>query len=166
MRASLDDFKRPWSERHLYDRTSAQGFYRNAHDFDAVRRLLLEPAAPTGSGLVSLCNIDPLTQINHADERVVIPEGGVMIVDTVFAFRRELVDYWELGIRVEVDAELSVQRGVEGDAPRKGVAATEAVHRERYGAAEEIYVREVDPVAKADVVVDNTDFDNPRLTKI
>src|SRR4051794_16892424 len=31
-RASLDDFKRPWSERHLYDRMSGEGYYRNAFD--------------------------------------------------------------------------------------------------------------------------------------
>src|SRR3954451_15428187 len=30
LRASLDDFKRPWSERQLYDRTSGEGYYRNA----------------------------------------------------------------------------------------------------------------------------------------
>ncbi|MDQ1456689.1 MAG: uridine kinase, partial [Actinomycetota bacterium] len=32
LRASLDDFKRPWSERHLYDRVSGEGYYRNAFD--------------------------------------------------------------------------------------------------------------------------------------
>jgi len=26
LRASLDDFKRPWSERHLYDRFSGEGY--------------------------------------------------------------------------------------------------------------------------------------------
>ncbi len=29
-RASLDDLKRPWAERHLYDRESGEGYYRNA----------------------------------------------------------------------------------------------------------------------------------------
>jgi uridine kinase len=38
-RASLDDFKRPWSERHLYDRESGEGYYRNAFDRDAPRSL-------------------------------------------------------------------------------------------------------------------------------
>jgi uridine kinase len=43
---SLDDFKQPWAERHLYDRESGEGYYRNAFDLDAIRRLLLEPADP------------------------------------------------------------------------------------------------------------------------
>src|SRR5262245_45967137 len=29
-RASLDDFKRPWREAHLYDRVTGEGYYRNA----------------------------------------------------------------------------------------------------------------------------------------
>jgi uridine kinase len=40
LRASLDDFKRPWRDRHLYDRESGEGYYRNAFDADAARRLL------------------------------------------------------------------------------------------------------------------------------
>lgn len=165
LRASLDDFKRPWSERHLYDRFSGEGFYRNAHDFEAIRTLLLEPASPAGSGRVSLCSIDPLTQVNHADEQVTMPDGSVLIVDTTFAFRPELLDYWDLRIRVEVDPELSVQRGVDRDGLREGVTAAENLHRQRYGVAEEVYIAEVNPVALAHVVVDNNDFDNPRLVK-
>src|SRR4029079_5734527 len=41
-RASLDDFKRPWRDRHLYDRASGAGYYRNAFDREAACRLLLE----------------------------------------------------------------------------------------------------------------------------
>ena len=65
LRASLDDFKRPWRERHLYDRESGEGYYRNAFDYDAAARLLLEPAGPAGDGVVALCSIDPITQVDH-----------------------------------------------------------------------------------------------------
>ncbi|MBB2747963.1 UNVERIFIED_ORG: hypothetical protein FHR35_007844 [Microbispora rosea subsp. rosea] len=66
LRASLDDFKRPWRDRHLYDRESGEGYYRNAYDYDAAIALLLEPAGPDGSGKVALCSIDPLTQVDHS----------------------------------------------------------------------------------------------------
>lgn len=165
LRASLDDFKRPWSERHLYDRTTGEGYYRNAYDFEAITAQLLEPAAPTGSGQVALCSIDPLTQINHSDKRVSMPGDGILIVDSVFAFRPELNDHWDLRIWVEIDAELSVRRGTQRDAPREGAETAEALHRERYGGAEAVYITEVDPVALADVIVDNSDFDQPRLVR-
>ncbi len=50
---------------------SGEGYYRNAHDHESVRRLLLEPAGPSGSGQVVLCAHDLLTGVDH---RAVVPE--------------------------------------------------------------------------------------------
>lgn len=166
LRASLDDFKRPWRESHRYDRLSGEGYYRNAFDLEAVRRLLLDPAAPDGDGAVSLCSIDPLTQLDHAATRTTMPMDGVLLVDGVFACRPELDACWDLRIWVDIAPELSVQRGASRDADAEGGRdAAEALHRDRYLAAEDLYVREVDPVAFVEVVVDNTDLDRPRLVR-
>ena len=165
LRASLDDFKRPWSERHLYDRTSGEGYYRNAYDLEAVTTLLLHPSAPGGSGRVVLCSVDPLTQIDHSCEHVFMPDDGVLVVDSVFAFRPELDGHWDLRIWIEIDADLSVKRGTKRDSAREGADAAAALHHDRYGVAEEIYLAEVDPRVRADVVLDNTDFDQPRLIR-
>ena len=165
-RASLDDFKRPWAESHLYDRVSGDGYYRNAFDLHAIKRLLLDPSSPTGSGLVALCSIDPITQIDHAQTTVDIPEDGVLLVDGVFALRRELNEHWDLRIWLRIDPELSIARGVKRDEDLESSReAAEAVHRDRYLVAEQIYVREVDPEAAADMVIDNTDFANPAVLR-
>jgi uridine kinase len=166
LRASLDDFKRPWSEAHRYDRISGEGYYRNAFDLDAMRSLLLEPAGPDGDGRVALCSIDPLTQIDHSASVTTMAGDGVLIVDGVFACRPEIDRHWDLRIWVEIDAELSVRRGTARDAGIEGGAdAAEALHRERYLAAEELYLEEVDPRSFVEVVVDNTDFVRPRLLR-
>ena len=166
LRASLDDFKRPWSESHLYDRVSGEGYYRNAFDSGAARRLLLDPAAPGGSGRVALCSVDPLTQIDHSGVLVDMPTDGVLVVDGVFAFRPQLDMCWDLRIWLDVDPDLSVRRGVARDAEREGGAEqAEALHRDRYLAAEDLYIDEVRPMARAEVVVDNTDFSRPRLLR-
>ncbi len=46
LRASMDDFKNPWSEAAEagYDRMTGEGYYRNAYDFRSARDLLLGPA--------------------------------------------------------------------------------------------------------------------------
>lgn len=165
LRASLDDFKRPWAEAHLYDRMSGEGYYRNAFDLEAIRSLLLEPADPDGSGLVALCSIDPITQVNHSDTRVAMPDDGVLIVDGVFTLRPELSRHWDLSVWVDIDPELSVRRGTDRDSAREGTDAAETLHRDRYGTAETIYIAEADPVSVADVVIDNTDFDDPRIVR-
>ena len=79
----LDDFKRPWDEEHVNDRTSGEGYYRNAFDRHAACRLLLEPSAPAADGRVALCSIDPLTQIDHSAVKSTMPANGVLIVDGV-----------------------------------------------------------------------------------
>jgi uridine kinase len=164
LRASLDDFKKPWRDRHLYDRESGEGYYRNAFDYDAVTRLLLQPAGPDGSGECVLCSIDPLTQVEHRDVVAVAAADAVLIVDGVFAFRPEINDCWDFRIWLDVDEETSVRRGTHRDQDWAGAQA-EAVHRDRYLVAQRLYLAEVDPLRLVDVVIDNTVFDQPRLLR-
>jgi hypothetical protein len=93
LRACLDDFKHPWRHaRELgYDRVSGEGYYRNAYDFASARDLLLCPAGPDGSGHVVLCAHDPLTGEDHRGTKVDAPSDAVLIVDSVFAFRPEVL---------------------------------------------------------------------------
>ena len=165
LRASLDDFKKPWSDARAkgYDRTSADGYYRNAPDFASARDLLLEPAGPTGSGTVVLCAHDPLTGVDHRGTTVDAPTDGVLIVDSVFAFRPEYDDVWDFRIWLAISPELALQRGIERDTETEGRDEAERLHRDRYLAAERIYVREVDPISLADVVVDNIVFEAPEV---
>ncbi|MDO9379811.1 MAG: uridine kinase [Nocardioidaceae bacterium] len=163
LRASLDDYKRPWAERHLYDRASGDGFYRNAFDHDQIRALLLDPAGPDGSGDVVLCALDAFAQVDRRDVVDHLPDDGVLLVDGVFALRPELVDGWDVRIRVEVPPEVALERGIRRDDPTWSGADPWELHHDRYAAAEEVYLREVDPVRLADLVLDNTDPRTPRL---
>jgi uridine kinase len=162
LRASLDDFKKPWRNRHLYDRESGEGYYRNAFDYETVTRLLLEPASAAGSGNCALCSIDPLTQIDHSALITWAAPDAVLIVDGVFAFRPEINDHWEVRVWLRVNPQTSLERGAERDQSWAGSAA-EAVHRDRYLVAERLYVDEVDPIRLADVVIDNSAFDRPTI---
>ncbi|MEC3918143.1 hypothetical protein [Nocardia sp. CDC160] len=156
LRASLDDFKKPWRDRHLYDRESGEGYYRNAFDYPLIRKLLLEPLGPGGSGDCALCAIDPLTQIDHSSTLTSAEDDAVLIVDGVFAFRPEIDDHWDFRIWLEVSPEVSVRRGTARD-------NDEAIHRDRYLKAEQLYLAEVQPLRFVDVVVDNSIFARPHL---
>ena len=161
LRASLDDFKNPWSEAHLYDRISGEGYYRNAHDFGAARGLLLEPSGPTGDGQVALCSIDPLTQVRHGGTKVSAPANAILVVDGVFAQRPEYDDCWDFRIWLDVSLEDSIARGIARDTAMEGRDEAEKLHRDRYGVAETIYIAEVGPIERADLVIDNRDFAAP-----
>jgi uridine kinase len=162
LRASLDDFKKPWRDAHLYDRKSGEGYYRNAFDCEAIRRLLLEPAGPSGSGDVVLCSIDPITQVDHTADVTQAPSDAVLIVDGVFAFRPEINDCWDLRIWLDVSRATSIDRGEARDAEW---GEAESVHSTRYAVAADVYLAEVDARGVADVVIDNADFAQPRVIR-
>ncbi|MFE3602215.1 uridine kinase [Streptomyces sp. NPDC059142] len=164
LRATLDDFKKPWKDRHLYDRESGEGYYRNAFDYDAVKRLLLEPCRSPAATLCALCAIDPLTQRDHSSDVSPLAPDAVLIVDGVFAFRPEIDEYWDFRVWLQVDEELSVQRGADRDQDWAGSDA-ESIHRKRYLVAERIYLQEVDPIPKMDIVIDNSTFTDPHVVE-
>jgi uridine kinase len=165
MRASMDDFKHPWGHatEQGYDRVSGEGYYRNAYDFASSRDLLLHPAGPGGSGRVALCGHDPLTGEDHRDKTIDTPVNAILIVDSVFAFRREYNDCWEYRIWLEVAPGVALRRGIGRDTAAEGIDAAVRLHQDRYRAAERIYLAEVSPRALASIIIDNTDLKNPRI---
>lgn len=165
LRASMDDFKNPWSEAREkgYDRTSGEGYYRNAYDFRSAAELLLGPAGPDGSGQVVLCAHDPLTGIDHRNVVVESSPHAILIVDSVFAFRPQYNAHWDYRIWLDVDSELSLVRGIERDSKVEGLKEATRLHRDRYQPAEAIYLAEVGPAGVADLVIDNSDFVNPAV---
>lgn len=167
MRASMDDFKHPWrhAREHGYDRVSGTGYYRNAYDFASARDLLLIPAGPSGSGEVALCGHDPLTGQDHRGTLVRTPPGTILVLDAVFAFRPEYDPYWEYRIWLEVDPQTALRRGISRDAAAEGTDGATRLHRDRYQAAENIYLAEVRPHDIADVIIDNRDLASPRILR-
>lgn len=165
LRASLDDFKHPWRDARVrgYDRLTGEGYYRNAYDFRSAVDLLLVPAGPDGSGTVVLCAHDPLTGVDHRDTVVHAPDDAILVVDSVFALRPEYDACWDVRIWLEVDPELAASRGIARDLELEGLEEATRVRRDRYGPAEELYLAEVDPVSRSDLVIDNNDYANPRV---
>lgn len=167
MRATFDDFKKPWSDAREkgYDRLSGEGYYRNAPDFESARKLLLDPVGPEGSGIVALCARDPLTGEDLRAVTIEAPGNGVLIVDSVFGMRPEYDDVWDYRIWIDVPPQLALARGIARDEALEGGDEAEQVHRDRYHVAEQIYIVEVDPKAKADVIIDNTDYADPIVVR-
>ena len=165
LRASLDDFKHPWRDARErgYDRVTGEGYYRNAYDFRSAVDLLLVPAGPDGSGEVVLCAHDPLTGVDHRATSVTAPRNAVLIVDSVFALRPEYNEYWDFRIWLEVEPEVAIARGIARDLDLEGFDEATSVRRDRYGPAEEIYVAEVHPVSKSDLIIDNNDYFRPTI---
>ncbi len=83
-------------------------------------------------------------------------------VDGCFVLRTQLRMYWTLGIYLEVAEEERLNRAASRDAKRLGGAeGVLARYRKRYLPAFDLYLERDDPIAHADVIVDNNDVDHP-----
>jgi uridine kinase len=90
----------------------------------------------------------------------------VLIVDSVFGMRPEYDEFWDFRIWIDVPQDVAAVRGIERDTDLEGRDEAERLHRERYQIGEQIYVSEVDPTGRANIVINNTDYAKPTVVDV
>lgn len=160
IRTSIDGFHRPKVERYARGRNSAEGYYHDARDLPAIRRLLLDPLGDGGdlSYRTASFDLDADLPIETSPERAGVRD--ILIVDGTFLQRPELRDGWDVVVFVDVDAATALTRGVLRDRESLGGHdAAQKLYTERYAAAYDIYHRINDPMRHAHIMVDNRDLE-------
>jgi uridine kinase len=159
VRASVDDFHHPRSHRHAFGRTGSTVWTRS-FDYRALRRELLDPWL-AGAGASYRCRWHDLATDALVDEQPAsVPERGVLLVDGVFAQRAELRPCWDLVLYLNAPDEVRLARL----AARDGVSPDpDHPDQRRYLDAQRLYRAAADPLGSADVVVDQSDLDEPVL---
>jgi uridine kinase len=170
IQASIDDFHGLWVDKHNRRFLTAETFYSGAYDYETLRSLVLGPLGPGGTRRYRARWHDGWNEGAIDEPERVAPDDAVLLVEGVFLLRPELDEYWDMRIFVEIDVAQTLERGVERDLTLEEPAARESrraervrVYEERYIPAEERYLLEVDPVGRADVVLDNRVLDAPRM---
>jgi uridine kinase len=163
IRASVDGFHQPRSRRYRRGRSSADGFFLDSYDYSALRMALLDPLRPGGTGRYRRAVFDhetdrPVAEIWHQAE-----PDSVLVLDGIFLHRQELRHYWDFSIFLRVDFTVSMPRlaGRTGCSPDPNAASNR-----RYVEGQRRYLAECDPEQHATVVVDNNDYDRPRIMRI
>lgn len=80
----------------------------------------------------------------------------------MFLHRDELVDLWDLSIFLDVPFEVSVPRMA-----TRGGTEPDPLHESQRRCVEgqKIYFRECSPSTRATLVIDNSDFENPYVSR-
>lgn len=164
---SVDGFHHPRERRYRQGEYSAQGYYEDAYDYQAVIDSLLRPLS--GSEFPVSCRQaahDVLTDMPDVAPPIRVGAGSVLLFEGLFLFRRELNAYWDFRILLDVNAATCLTRDLDryGDV----TSPADVLRRKfeaRYEPAWQIYVNEEHPESKADVIVDNRDFLHPQILK-
>ena len=165
IRASIDGWHRPRAERYRLGEDSPAGYYRDSFAHHALRRELLDPLGPGGDRSYRAAVFDFRTDTALALPRRSAGERPLLIFDGVFLLRPELRDAWDLAVFVRCSPDESLRRALVRDLAFFGPAEEiDRRCRTRYLLGQELYLSEARPLANADVVVDNDDPEQPRLS--
>ncbi|WP_239083665.1 uridylate kinase [Asanoa ishikariensis] len=165
IRVSIDHFKRAVALRTRFPQDSPESYYLDSWDNDAIRDKLLAPLGPGGSRSYrhELMDFAGLTAVDGQDRTATA--DAVLIADGCFLQRPELDAHWDLRIFIDIPLDEVLRRGIARDQTWMSSAAeAERRYRTKYIAGESRYLDEVRPRDRAQLVVDNRDFEAPRLT--
>jgi uridine kinase len=161
VRTGIDSFHNPRAIRYRRGKDSPEGFFRDSFDLDALRTWLLFPARigmPFKTAIFDH-RIDRPVAVNP----LVVPLPAVLIFDGIFLNRPELRDEWDLSVYLDVPFDVSFQRMAARD---RSDPNPEADSNRRYHQGQLLYIKECRPQRSADIVIDNADWDRPKITRI
>ncbi|MFF7249422.1 cytidylate kinase family protein [Embleya sp. NPDC008237] len=159
IRATIDDFLFPRAQRYRRGQYSAEGCYFDAHDRDAIRRVLLDPLGPDGDRRFRTVIYQRETDTTVSLPVATAPADAVLLFDGVFLQRPELLDRWDLSIFVAVEFDRTLER-----AQARGTADTTEIERswrDRYIPSQQLYFAQARPTHHADIIVNNDELQRP-----
>lgn len=162
-----DGFHHVRERRYRQGRDSARGYYDDGYDFDSLAERVLRPLGPGGNGIYAVTVHDLASDAVVDDHTATAPTDAVVIFDATFIQRDDLRSLWDEVIYLDVDEGAAMARGVARDrAAMGGPEAAREAYDSRYMAACRIYLGEQDPRARASIVVDNTDTNDPIVERL
>jgi uridine kinase len=161
IRSSVDGFHHPRELRYRRGRTSPEGFYLDSYDYAALRRHLLDPLGPGGSGVYRSVVFDHVTDSPVPVQMRVAPPGAALILDGLFLHREELRGAWDFSIFLDAPFAITIPRGAARGPGWAGSPDPAAPSNRRYIEGQQIYLSQVQPQARANVVIDYSDLAAP-----
>ncbi len=166
IRISIDGFHNLKEMRYKKGRNSPEGYYFDSFNNRAIINKVLLPLGPEGNlkyrKKIFDFKID--SRINSSLESA--NKNAILLMDGVFLFRPELVEYWDLKIFLDVDFEITVKRASKRDGYYLG-SEQEIIkkYNTRYVPGQKLYFGEANPKDVADIIINNSDFTKPIITK-
>ncbi len=162
IRASIEGFLVPRSQRYRLGEYSAAACYHDSFDYDALHRVLLDPLGPGGDRRFQQAVFDYRTDSALSQPVTTASADAVLLFDGVFLLRPELIDRWDLRIFVSAAFQETLDRGRTRDRALFGSATeVERRYRRRYIPAQQLYFDTARPTDHADIIVHNDEPQQP-----
>ncbi len=160
----MDDFHNPASIRYQGD-SEIEAYYYNAFNYRQVIEEVLQPFKAEGSlNKVILChNLD--TDRYDTERHYILESASVLLMEGVLLFREPLLSYLDGKIFLAISFDEVINRAKLRDVPMYGEEFLEK-YKNKYIPVQSKYLQEHKPMEVSDIIIDNTDFRQPRLLKL
>jgi uridine kinase len=157
---SIDEFHHPRKIRFRQGRDSAKGYYEDAYNEDFFVDNVLKSSQQNHPTIIAKYH-DLETDKILSENPIEISKNTIILTDGAYLFKDIYVDHWDLKIYLKVDFEIAMKRGIERDKESLGgVENATLKYENRYHQASRMYMEEFDPISKADIAIDNNNFED------
>ncbi len=154
----LDDFHNPKKVRYA-GKDQADNYYNRSFNINIIVEKLLKPLGEKRAFSAKMTVLDWRTDRYDTEREFSFSQNTIVVFEGVFLFRKELAPYIDYKIYLDIPFEESKKRAKDRD--------PEAVlkkYDEKYLPAQARYLEEYPPKKTADIVVDNTDWECPKIS--
>ena len=157
---SIDDFHNLRSIRHRQGRDSSVGYFEDSFDYESLINQVLEPLKNSAGERVAIVPKahDLISDLKIQCDPITVEPSSLVILEGIFLQRDELVKYLDFKIFLDVPFHESVRRMSVRDG---SINDPDDISQKRYIDGQRFYFEKCSPWLRADVIVDNTDFDAP-----
>ena len=165
IRVSVDGFHNPREIRHRQGRCSPQGYYEDSFNHNAIASSVLEPLGPGGNLKYRSASFDFKSNSEVHAPLQSANQDAILLFEGIFLHRPELRRYWDFSIFVHADFDITIKRAQKRDIYLfKSAEKIREIYEQRYIPGEQIYLDTESPFQRANVIWNNNDIENPRLT--
>lgn len=151
----IDDFIHPKRIRYDSSKEEWYCYYNLQWRYDYLVKEILSPIK-NGEIIDKQIEIYNKESDEYFTQRVNLVHGSVLILEGVFLQRKELKDYLDFVIYLDVPQEVRLNRVLARDSYIGGLEDIKCKYEKRYFPAEEKYMLEYSPIENADFVLKNS----------
>jgi HAD superfamily hydrolase (TIGR01549 family) len=155
----LDDFHNPKKIRYA-GKNQAENYFKRSFNIGLITQKLLKPLQRKKAFSTEMTLLDWRTDKYGIEIEFTFTPDTIVIFDGVFLLRKELAPYIDLKIFLDITFEESKKRALLRD-PQ----AILKKYNEKYLPAQARYLKEYPPEKTADLIIDNNDWENPKITQ-
>lgn len=165
IRVFIDAFHNPAEIRYQQGRCSPEGYYEDSFNHGAIASNVLEPLDSGGNLEYRSASFDYRSNSGVDTPVQSAQPDAILLFDGIFLHRQELRKYWDFSVFVHTGFDIVIKRAQERDLYLfKTAEKIREIYEQRYIPGEQIYLDAESPCQRTDVIWNNNEIENPKLT--